>query len=189
MADFSPPTATPLWTPPASPILDYPIVWPLCMGLAGACHNLTFPLFVGAPLLCTASRRGRNCVLRWGNHQAPAAAANLKGADAATLKRVASTFSGSSGNPLQPEPPRVSSRSTQLLRSRGGPGENKSMFSPGGFGHFRRAQVASRLQKKSTSKENAYLSALSPPTPPFSTENNQIFHFAPGFVIAVFIIF
>ena len=30
------------------------------MGLAGAYHFLTFPLFVGAPLPCTASRRGRN---------------------------------------------------------------------------------------------------------------------------------
>ncbi len=33
------------------------------MGLAGACRGLTFPLFVGAPLPCTASRRGRNSAL------------------------------------------------------------------------------------------------------------------------------
>ena len=41
------------------------------IGLAGACRYLTFPLLVGAPLPCTASRRGRyypflcSCAFVW----------------------------------------------------------------------------------------------------------------------------
>ena len=42
-------------------------------------------------------------------------------------------FSGNSGNPPQPEPPRICSRYADLTGARGGLGESEFPLSPGGF--------------------------------------------------------
>ena len=74
--------------------------------------------------------------------------------NAATLRWIPSALAEIQRNPEQPEPPRVSSRYAKPLRSRGGPGENACLaFSPGGFGHFRRAKVALYLQMQSALKK------------------------------------
>ena len=52
---------------------------------------------------------------------------------AAILQRIASAESGYSGNPLQPEPPRLCSRYSDCIEARGGPGEASLFASPGGF--------------------------------------------------------
>ena len=57
---------------------------------------------------------------------------NSKGANAATLQRIASAASGNSGNPLQPEPPPMQPLD-QLHRSTGGPGGSTFLLPPGGF--------------------------------------------------------
>ena len=46
-----------------------------------------------------------------------------KGTRAAILQRIASALSGNSGNPLQPEPPHICSRYSDLIGAGGGPGE------------------------------------------------------------------
>ena len=71
--------------------------------------------------------------------------------NAATLQRLASDLFGCSSKPLQPEPPCMSSRVTNLLENGGVRGKTLFCFPPAALRRFRRAKAASALQGKTVS--------------------------------------
>ena len=71
------------------------------------------------------------CLFR--SHQPVRLPLNPQRNDAATLQRIASAISGNSGNPLQPEPPRIAAAHATPRRQEGVRGETPFCVSPGGF--------------------------------------------------------
>ena len=86
------------------------------------------------------------CLFR--SHQPVRLPLNPQRNDAATLQRIASAISGNSGNPLQPEPPRIAAAHATPRRQVGVRGKRLFAFPPAAFRRFRRAKAASLLQAR-----------------------------------------
>ena len=81
---------------------------------------------------------------------------NKQGSNAANLQRIASAEGGNSGDPLQPEPPRVAAARATNKDGAGVRG-NRHSIPPAAFRRFRRAKAASQAAGKTSDKRCEYL--------------------------------